>query len=63
MNLLVTFIIIVFVTIGVLVGLTIGIERMTSPFISLFAFFPLLFLGVYIAWKLSVKITEPKVGR
>ncbi len=62
MNLLVTFIIIVVVTIGALVGLTLVIERMTSPFISLSAFFPLLALGIYIAWKLSVKITEPKVG-
>jgi hypothetical protein len=33
---------------------------MTSPFVSLLVFFPLLFLTVWLTWRLSVKFTEPK---
>jgi ABC-type dipeptide/oligopeptide/nickel transport system permease component len=59
-NLLVTFVIAV--TIGI-VGISwvgVLIDKMTSPFISLVIYFPLFFLTIWLTWRLSVKITEPK---
>jgi ABC-type dipeptide/oligopeptide/nickel transport system permease component len=60
MALLVTFL--VTATIGI-VGVSwagVIIDKMTSPFISLTVFFPLFFLIIFVAWKFSVKLTEPK---
>ena len=62
MNLLITFL--VTVTIGI-VGVSwagVIIDKFTSPFVSLAIFFPLFFLTIYVAWKLSVKFTEPKTS-
>jgi len=59
-KLLITFLIAV--TLGI-VGATwagVLIDKMTSPFISLVVFFPLFFLTIFVAWKLSVKFTAPK---
>jgi hypothetical protein len=36
------------------------IDRMTSPFISLLVFFPVMFLAVWLAWRFAVKFTAPK---
>ena len=60
MNLLVTFVI--SITIGIVGVAWIGvlIDKFTSPFVSLAVFFPLLFLTIWLTWKLSVKFTEPK---
>lgn len=60
MNLLVTFVI--SITIGVVgvAWVSVIIDKMTSPFVSLLVFFPLLFLTVWLTWRLSVKFTEPK---
>ena len=60
MNLLITFL--VAVTVGIVGVAWIGviIDKMTSPFISLFVFFPLFFLTIWLSWKLSVKFTAPK---
>jgi hypothetical protein len=59
-NLLVTFVI--SITIGVVgvAWVSVIIDKMTSPFVSLLVFFPLLFLTVWLTWRLSVKFTEPK---
>ena len=60
MSLLVTF------TVTAMIGIVgvswagVIIDKMTSPFISLAVFFPLFFLVILAAWKLSVKFTEPK---
>jgi hypothetical protein len=35
---------------------------MTSPFVSLLIFFPVFFLTIWSAWRLSVKLTEPKAA-
>ena len=62
MNLLITFIIAV--TLGI-VGVSwagVLLDKLTSPFISLAIFFPLFFLTIFVAWKLSVKFTEPKTS-
>ncbi len=60
MNLLVTFI--VTVTVGVVGVSWLGviIDKMTSPFVSLAIFFPLLFLTIWLTWRLSVRLTAPK---
>jgi hypothetical protein len=36
------------------------VDKMSSPFVSLLIFFPLFFLTIWLAWKLSIKLTEPK---
>ncbi len=36
------------------------IDKMTSPFISLLVFFPMFFLTIWLAWRLSVKFTQRK---
>jgi ABC-type dipeptide/oligopeptide/nickel transport system permease component len=62
MSLLITFI--VAVTIGIVGASWIGvlIDKMSSPFVSLLVFFPLFFLTIFVAWKLSVKLTAPKAA-
>jgi hypothetical protein len=59
-NLLITFL--VTVTIAVVGAAWVGvvIDRMTSPFISLLVFFPVMFLAVWLAWRFAVKFTAPK---
>jgi ABC-type dipeptide/oligopeptide/nickel transport system permease component len=59
-NLLVTFLITVTVAIVGVAWIGVIIDKMTSPFISLLIFFPIFFLTIYLCWKLSVKLTEPK---
>ena len=60
MNLLVTFL--VCVTIGIIGATWMGvlIDRMTSSFVSLFVFFPLFFLTIWLSWRLAVRLTAPK---
>jgi hypothetical protein len=60
MNLLVTFI--VAVTVGVVGVSWLGviIDKLTSPFVSLAVCFPLLFLTIWLTWRLSVRLTAPK---
>jgi len=36
------------------------IDKMTTPFVSLAIVFPLLFLTIWMTWRLSVRLTEPK---
>lgn len=63
MNLLVTFLIVVAVGIFGIAWVGVLVDKMTSPFTSLLVFFPLFFLTIWLAWKLSVKITEPKATK
>ena len=60
MHLLVTFL--VAVTLGIVGVAWVGVivDKMASSFVSLFVFFPLFFLTIWLSWKLSVKFTEPK---
>ena len=61
MNLLLTFIVLVAIGLSAAAGIGIVVDRMTSPSVSLLVFFPMLALATWIAWRLSVKLTEPKV--
>ena len=60
MNLLVTFVVAIIIALFGLAWVGVIIDKMTSPFISLLVFFPLLFLTIWLTWRLSVKLTEPK---
>ena len=60
MNLLITFLVAIIIAIVGIAWISVIIDKMTSPFVSLLVFFPLLFLTIWITWRLSVKFTEPK---
>ncbi|MPZ40213.1 MAG: hypothetical protein GEU95_19580 [Rhizobiales bacterium] len=60
MNLLVTFFIIVCLGIVGVAWVGIFVDQMTSPFTSLLIAFPMLFATIWLAWKVAVKVTEPK---
>lgn len=60
MNLLVTFVVLIVVALFGAVWLGVLIDKMTSPFVSLVFFFPLFFLTIWVVWRVSVKLTEPK---
>ena len=60
MNLLVTYLVLVTISTVGTAWVGVIIDSMFSPFISLFVFFPLFFGGIWLAWILSVRITEPK---
>jgi hypothetical protein len=59
-NLLITFLITVVIGIVGVAWVGVIIDRMTSSFISLLIFFPLFFGTIWLTWRLSVKLTEPK---
>jgi hypothetical protein len=59
-NLLVTFLITASIGISGVTWIGVLVDKMTSPFISLLVFFPLLFLTIWLSWRLSIKVTEPK---
>ncbi|MCC6888548.1 MAG: hypothetical protein IT536_08450 [Hyphomicrobiales bacterium] len=60
MNLLITYLLTVSVGIVGVAWLSVIVDRMTSPFISLLVFFPLMFGAIWVMWRLSIKLTEPK---
>jgi ABC-type dipeptide/oligopeptide/nickel transport system permease component len=60
MNLLITFLVAVIIGIVGVAWVGVIVDKMTSSFTSLLIFFPLFFLTIYVTWKLSVKLTEPK---
>jgi hypothetical protein len=60
MNLLITFIILIAIGLSGAAGIGIMVDRMASPFLSLVVFFPVLALTIWLAWRLSVKLTEPR---
>jgi hypothetical protein len=59
-NLLVTYLVLVTISTVGTAWLGVVVDHMSSPFISLFVFFPLFFGGIWLAWKLAVHLTEPK---
>jgi hypothetical protein len=60
MNLLITFIVTAAIGIFGVVWVGVLVDKLSSPFVSLVVFFPLLSLVLWLAWRLSVKLTEPK---
>ena len=60
MNLLVTFLIAITIALAGLAWVGVIVDKLTSPFVSLLVFFPLLFLTIWLTWRASVKLTEPK---
>lgn len=60
MNLLITFLITVTIGISGVAWLAVILDKMTSPFVSLVVFFPLMFGAIWLTWRLSIKLTEPK---
>ena len=59
MGLLVVFIVIVIVGQAVSISVALTVERLVSPYIGLMTFIALFFTMFWLAWKLSVRITEP----
>jgi hypothetical protein len=60
MSLIVTYIFIVAGAVFGIASLCVMIENWTSPFTSLFLFFVLFFLTIWVSWVVSVKLTRPK---
>lgn len=60
MNLLVTYIFAVLIGQAAVIGLALVADSLYSPFVSLMLFFPLFFGMFWLAWRISVKLTEPK---
>jgi hypothetical protein len=42
------------------IGIALVADQLYSPFVSLMIFFPLFFGMFWLAWRISVRITEPK---
>ena len=60
MNLLLTYIICVLLGQAAVIGLAIVADQFYSSFTSLMIFFPLFFGMFWLAWRVSVRLTEPK---
>ena len=60
MTLLVTFIICVMVGQLFSIGLGLMVERYSTPYISVLTFMASYFVMFWIAWRLAVRITEPR---
>jgi hypothetical protein len=60
MNLLITYLVCVLIGQAAVVGLALLTDRFYSPFASLILFFPLFFGMFWLAWRVSVRLTEPK---
>jgi hypothetical protein len=61
MVLLTVFILSIFLTEGLAVGLALLIELVSSEFVSLLIFFPLFFSGIFASWRFAVWYTRPAV--
>ena len=62
MNLLITYFITILIGQSIVVGIGILADLYFSSFVSLLVFFPLFFGMFWVAWRLSVWLTEPKTG-
>jgi hypothetical protein len=60
MALLLTFIICVIVGQSFSIGLGLMVERYSTPYTGLLAFITSYFVMFWIAWRLAVRITEPR---
>jgi hypothetical protein len=61
-NLLITFVVSVLIAVAGVSWIGVMIDKIASPFVSLFVFFPLFFLAIFVSWKLAVKFTAPKTA-
>jgi hypothetical protein len=59
MGLLVVFLIMVIVGQSMSIAIALAVERLVSPYTGLITFIVLYFGIFWVAWKLSVRITEP----
>jgi hypothetical protein len=59
-NLLLTYLVSVLIGQSAVIGIAILTDRFYSPFASLLIFFPLFFGMFWLAWRVSVRLTEPK---
>jgi hypothetical protein len=57
---LITYLVCVLIGQAAVVGLALLTDRFYSPFASLILFFPLFFGMFWLAWWVSVRLTEPK---
>jgi hypothetical protein len=55
----VVFLIMVIVGQSISIGIALAVERLVSPYTGLITFIVLYFAMFWLAWKLSVRITEP----
>ena len=62
MGLLIAYIVCLVIGQSITIGIGLSIDRMYSPSISLPVSIVLYFLMFWIAWKVAVRITEPKPG-
>jgi hypothetical protein len=60
MNLLVTYLVTIVIGQAAVVGIAILADRFYSPFVSLLIFFPLFFGMFWLAWRIAVRLTEPR---
>jgi hypothetical protein len=59
-NLLVAYIVCVLIGQAVVIGIAVGADQFYSSFTSLMVFFPLFFGMFWLAWRVAVRLTEPK---
>ena len=59
MGLLVVFIVTVIIGQTLSIGIALMLDRLVSPYTGLVTFIALYFAMFWLAWKLSVRITEP----
>lgn len=60
MNLLLAYFVIILLGQSAVIGIALAADRFYSPFVSLLIFFPLFFGMFWLAWRIAVRITEPK---
>jgi hypothetical protein len=62
MNLLITYVLCVVLGQAAVIGVALAADHFySSSFISLMIFFPLFFGMFWLAWRVSVRLTEPKI--
>ncbi len=60
MNLLVVFLVLLVICQSISIGLGLLAERVFSPYTGLITFIVLYFAMFAVAWKLAIRLTEPK---
>jgi hypothetical protein len=61
-NLLIAYLVAVLVGQAAVLALALVVDHFYSPFASLLIFFPLFFGMFWLAWRVSVKFTEPRAA-
>jgi hypothetical protein len=60
MNLLVVYIVCVVIGQSITIGIGLAIDRLYSPHASLIVSISMYFLVFWVAWRVAVRLTEPK---